>query len=95
MRRPAVGLGLLLVGIFFSYVLVFSDLNDKREILTESLARQVKLVKVVGASDLALSTEARYTRHLTVSDAVVISMDHPGAIDHFPSSAFFFPGEKL
>ena len=45
----------------------------------------------LGLSDLALSTEARYTRHPAVSDPVVVSMDHPGAIDHFPSTFFWAP----
>jgi hypothetical protein len=44
-----------------------------------------------GLSDLSLSTEARYTRHPAVSDPVVVSMDHPGAIDHFPSTLFWAP----
>ncbi|OGR16396.1 MAG: hypothetical protein A2X81_00505 [Desulfobacterales bacterium GWB2_56_26] len=45
-----------------------------------------------GLSDLALSTEARYTRHPAVSDPVVVTMDHPGALDHFPSTLFWAPG---
>ncbi len=49
------------------------------------------VVANLGLSDLALSTEARYTRHPAVSDSVVVSMDHPGAIDHFPSTLFWAP----
>jgi hypothetical protein len=50
-----------------------------------------KVVLQCGLSDLSLSTEARYTRHPAVSDPVVVSMDHPGAIDHFPSTLFWAP----
>ena len=50
-----------------------------------------EVVAGLGLSDLALSTEARYTRHPAVSDPVVVSMDHPGAIDHFPSTFFWAP----
>lgn len=50
-----------------------------------------KVVFCLGLSDLALSTEARYTRHPATSDPVVVSMDHPGAIDHFPSTFFWAP----
>lgn len=50
-----------------------------------------QVVLTLGLSDLSLSTEARYTRHLAVSDPVVVSMDHPGAIDHFPSTFFWAP----
>ena len=50
-----------------------------------------KVVFSLAISDLALSTEARYTRHPAVSDGVVVSMDHPGAIDHFPSTLCWAP----
>ena len=50
-----------------------------------------EVVLRLGLSDLSLSTEARYTRHPAASDPVVVSMDHPGAIDHFPSTLFWAP----
>ncbi len=43
----------------------------------------------LGLSDLSLATEARYTRHPAVSDLVVPFMDHPGAIEHFPTGSFW------
>ena len=49
------------------------------------------VVSCLGLTDLALSTEARYTRHPAVSDSLVIGMDHPGALDHFPSTMFWVP----
>lgn len=49
------------------------------------------LVSGLGLSDLSVSTEARYTRHPAVSDSVVPFMDHPGAIEHFPSGSFWTP----
>ena len=45
----------------------------------------------LGLTDLCVSTEARYTRHPAVSDAVAPFMDHPGAIEHFPSGSFWAP----
>lgn len=45
----------------------------------------------IGLTDLCVSTEARYTRHPAVSDPVVPFMDHPGAIEHFPSGSFWAP----
>ncbi len=53
------------------------------------LARGV--TAALGLSDLALSTEARYTRHPVASDRVVMVMDHPGGIDRFPSTSFWAP----
>jgi hypothetical protein len=49
------------------------------------------MTAALGLSDLALSTEARYTRHPVASDRVVMVMDHPGGIDRFPSTSFWAP----
>lgn len=45
----------------------------------------------IGLTDLCVATEARYTRHPAVSDPVVPFMDHPGAIEHFPTGSFWVP----
>jgi hypothetical protein len=45
----------------------------------------------LGLSDLCVATEARYTRHPAASDGVVPFMDHPGAIEHFPTGSFWAP----
>ena len=45
----------------------------------------------LGLTDLAVATEARYTRHPAVSDPMAPFMDHPGAIEHFPTGAFWLP----
>ncbi|NOR23185.1 MAG: hypothetical protein GQ542_02110 [Desulforhopalus sp.] len=63
----------------------------KRSGQEENFQELRKVVFCLGLSDLALSTEARYTRHPATSDPVVVSMDHPGAIDHFPSTFFWAP----
>ncbi len=48
-------------------------------------------VSGLGITDLCISTEARYTRHYAISDSIVPYMDHPGAIEHFPSGSFWPP----
>lgn len=48
-------------------------------------------VRVLGLADLAVSTEARYTRHPAVSDQLAPFMDHPGGLEHFPSGSFLAP----
>ncbi len=45
----------------------------------------------LGLTDLCVATEARYTRHPAVSDPIVPFMDHPGAIEHFPTGSFWSP----
>jgi hypothetical protein len=57
------------------------------------LAAEAKLrritVAALGLTDLSLATEARYTRHPAVTDLVVPFMDHPGALEHFPTGSFW------
>lgn len=48
-------------------------------------------VTALGLTDLAVATEARYTRHPAVSDPVAPFMDHPGALEHFPTGSFWSP----
>jgi hypothetical protein len=45
------------------------------------------LVARLGLTDLALFTEARYTRHPSQADLHSALQDHPGAFDHFPSGS--------
>jgi hypothetical protein len=45
----------------------------------------------LGLTDLCVATEARYTRHPAVSDPIVPFMDHPGAVEHFPTGSFWAP----
>jgi len=50
-----------------------------------------RVIKRLGLTDLCVATDARYIRHLSISDPVAPFMDHPFAIEHFPSSAVIVP----
>jgi hypothetical protein len=56
----------------------------------ESTIRRITVASL-GLTDLSLATEARYTRHPAISDLVVPFMEHPGAIEHFPTGSFWAP----
>jgi hypothetical protein len=43
----------------------------------------------LGLTDLCVATEARYTRHPAATDSMAPFMDHPGAIEHFPTGSFW------
>lgn len=88
---------LLILLIFFSLLSVSLGLvmDVKRESQQDEQLRLSRLASELGLSDLALSTEARYTRHPVASDSMVVSMDHPGGIDHFPSTLFWVPVSEL
>jgi hypothetical protein len=49
------------------------------------------LVQELGLSDLALFTEARYTRHPTQADQHTPFQDHPAALEHFPTGSLLPP----
>lgn len=89
--RPSTGL-LALLMVFSLLVGAFTQsIKAKRSGQEENFRMLQEVAFRLGLSDLALSTEARYTRHPAISDPVVVSMDHPGAIDHFPSTFFWAP----
>lgn len=53
--------------------------------------RNRQLVRSLSLTDLALFTEARYTRHLTQADRHAAFQDHPLALEHFPSGSLLSP----
>ncbi|NNF47509.1 MAG: hypothetical protein HKP44_00355 [Desulfofustis sp.] len=57
----------------------------------EARIKMVKAVEIFGLSDLCIATDARYIRHLAVSDRLAPFMDHPGSIEHFPTGSFWIP----
>lgn len=55
------------------------------------IAAEADLVARLGLSDLALFTEARYTRHPALADLATPFQDSPAAFEHFPSGSFVSP----
>lgn len=58
------------------------------------LKEQARLAGRLGLTDLALCTEARYTRHPSQTDRHAAFQEHPGALEHFPTGALFSPPGK-
>lgn len=59
--------------------------------IAEALPAQRQLVKTLSLTDLAIWTEARYTRHPAMADLFSAFQDHPGAFDHFPAGSLLAP----
>ncbi len=53
----------------------------------EELEGSAALVRRLGLTDLALFTEARYTRHPSQADRSTPFLEHPTALEHFPSGS--------
>lgn len=54
-------------------------------------AETAALAAKLGLTDLALFTEARYTRHPTQADLHSALQDHPLAFEHFPTGSLVMP----
>ncbi len=92
MRKSYI-LGTIILGILLLDFGLAIKLQNRQEIQKHEYQQMLQLVEEFGLSDLAVTTEARYTRHPAVSDPVVPFMDHPGNIEHFPSGSFYRPVE--
>ncbi len=54
-------------------------------------AQRAELVRVLGLSDLALFTEARFTRHPVQADLFTPFQDAPLSLEHFPTGSLIAP----
>ena len=76
-----VGLGLIGLGLIaIDAVRIQTDRQTARSLIRQRVV-QLEL------TDLALFTEARYTRHPSQSDLHAAFQDHPMALEHFPSGS--------
>lgn len=89
--RPALVFSIFLFLLLAVDGALFLDGQNRRHAEEATLAQLEVATSGLGLTDLAVATEARYTRHPAVSDPVAPFMDHPGAIEHFPTGAFWLP----
>jgi len=95
MRRPVYFLVLLLVALcVVDASLYFFSIHRRAQLRSNAHLFDV-VTSGLGLTALCVSTEARYTRHPAVSDPVVPFMDHPGAVEHFPTGSFWVPPRSV
>ena len=87
-------------GLFMLVLLILCGLMAAHAALSRraagpALREEAFLVRRLGLTDLCLSTEANYTRHLSLADLHTAFQDHPMALEHFPSGALFGPPRHL
>lgn len=90
MRPSTIALGLL-AALATACLLILGLFFRPTEANEQKLAANQAMVQKLGLTDLALFTEARYTRHPTRADLHAALQDHPGAFDHFPSGSLLPP----
>ena len=89
--RPSVKFLLLVAFCIFVQSGLIATAHQKLASSEEARTRMVRAVEQFGLSDLCIATDARYIRHLAVSDQLAPFMDHPGSIEHFPTGSFWIP----
>ncbi len=83
------------VGLATVAALVLWANSEGRRWQREDLPRLRLLVTRLDLTDLALWTEARYTRHPSQTDLFSAFQDFPAAPEHFPSGSITGPPPAL
>jgi hypothetical protein len=89
--RPADRALLFLAIAGGGFLLSFADAARLRAASRDASAATAALVARLGLTDIALFTEARYTRHPSQADLQSAFQDHPVALEHFPTGALMPP----
>jgi len=89
--RPSTLALLLLALATAGFALTLVDAALPREQRTVEQDATRALVGRLGLTDLALFTEARYTRHPSQADLHSAFQDHPLAFEHFPTGSLVPP----
>ena len=81
--------------IFIAFFVICSGLvvyhHQYRTKMIFQIREEKNITVILGLSDLVLSTEARYVRHLSLADYFSPFQDTPSGFDLFPSGSFFGP----
>ena len=77
--------------LFFFYALSHISIERRQE---EILSKRA-LSKELMLTDLAIWTEARYTRHPSQADLFTSFQDYPASIEHFPAGSIVAPPEHI
>jgi hypothetical protein len=89
-RKSTVFFSWLALG-FAALVAIAADAALGRRDAAPALAMRRGLVKHFSLTDLALFTDARYTRNPAMADLATPFQDYPMAFEHFPSGSLMPP----
>jgi uncharacterized membrane protein len=75
----------------FLFIATVVDSSIRQDAAVAVLKQRSHMVREYDLTDLALFTEARYTRHVTQADLHSAFQDHPMSFEHFPSGSLYLP----
>lgn len=87
-------IGLTLIEAAVLLLLSFHSAASVRTYEGSALGAKQELVRTLQLSDLALWTEARYTRHPSQADFFTPFQDFPSSLEHFPAGSIIAPGRE-
>ena len=90
MRKSTVFLSFLALNLAALLAIAADAAHSLRD-AAPALAMRRGLVKHFSLTDLALFTEARYTRHPAMADLNTPFQDYPMSLEHFPSGSLVGP----
>lgn len=70
---------------FLALGLIFTDVAMRQHLDAPVPDQRREIARVLAVTDLALFTEARYTRHPSMAGCNTPFQDHPLSLEHFPS----------
>jgi hypothetical protein len=86
-RALLIFFGLSMAALIFSFIGLFPGNDVKRQ----EILNNKELAAALMISDLALWTEARYTRHPSQADFFTPFQDFPASVEHFPAGSMVPP----
>ncbi len=75
--------------------LMFMDAVVSQRLDREFVRERRAIVRALTLTDLCLFTEARYTRHPSMTELHTPFQDHPMALEHFPSGSIMAVPARL
>lgn len=75
--------------------LMFMDAAISQRLDRVFVQERREIVRALTLTDLCLCTEARYTRHPSMTDLYAPFQDHPMSLEHFPSGAIMAVPDRL
>lgn len=70
---------------------MYLSANTRSDARIADMEEKRSLVRELGLTDLAVWSEARYTRHPSQADRFAAFQDFPSSIEHFPAGAIIAP----
>ncbi|MCK5293507.1 MAG: hypothetical protein KAJ49_02565 [Arcobacteraceae bacterium] len=86
MTRRSIGLFYIIGGLFSILIFQSIYLLNTKSMTDDILNQKLTFVKIIGLPDLAIATEASYTRHRSLANIFSIYQDDGNLREYFPTS---------